>query len=47
MINATVLYYRQDPLNTMNMENICTYLGGLSTPICILKHDWDDTLVNK
>ena len=40
-----VLNDRQDPLNTMNME-IYVHVGGLSTAVCIFRHDWDNTLVN-
>ena len=30
----------------MNME-IYIHVEGLSTPVCIFRHDWDKTLVNK
>ena len=42
---CTVLNDGQDPLNTMNME-IYVHVWEVS-PVCILRHGWDNILVNK
>ena len=42
---CTVLNDGQDTLNNMNME-IYVHVREVA-PICILRHDWDNILVNK
>ena len=40
---ATILNDRQNPLNTMEIDDEHQNLGRLWTPVCIFRHDWDKT----